>query len=122
MFDKKLHKGVNGIRVWVHKADKTGYTTISIADPMYSKLLRLAYEDTRILARFARQVSWQVQPRNGESWSARVQEALFNKLRGAYRPELAAEKSAIRDALANNASWEQALADTRAEQSTPEAA
>lgn len=111
----QYHKGVNGLRLWVHKPTRDGYTTISITEPLLSKLMRLAHNDTKMLARAAREVAWKHGVKPGEVWSeqqvwsAVISNALYNKLRGSYRSQDAeAARTLKQQADENNSYWDEA--------------
>lgn len=84
---KKSKDRLKGKRLFVYRAGRDGYTTISASEARYGELLVLAHLDDQALRDCARYVSWHGRAVDGQSWSVTVVSAMFAKLRRDHSAE-----------------------------------
>ena len=68
---------LKGLRVFVHKPNGKGFTTISIPKAQVQALRQLANLDEQSLTGCAREVSVSARPVDGQPWSAVVVAGMF---------------------------------------------
>lgn len=106
-----------GVRVFVYKKNRKGYTTISIPKHQFDSLLRLAHLDKRALNDCAREASWNLRHTMNTTWSAAIVSSMFTRLRRQHIPALLLEAEAsLREderlavqAVENNQHWENTI-------------
>jgi hypothetical protein len=108
-----IYKRVCVRKPWAKPEDKNPYTTVSLYPQEFAKALRFAYGDERRVTDAIRHVTKEVKAEDvlPGDLSLVVRRKALARLRGQYRPavaaELAAKESATEAALAaeNNQAW-----------------
>lgn len=98
----KQHKNMAGVRLFVYKPDRSGYTTVYCNARTMNELLPLAGDNLKALSATARIASLRTKPREGMTWGDCVIAATRSMLK---RAQADAERAAAELAAKNNAAW-----------------
>lgn len=102
----KTHANMKGLRLFVYKPDRKGYTTIYVNWATLEELLPFVDGDTKALSAIARVASLRARPSDDQPWSVSVLKTLRKLLTRTAQERAEALAALEAQAVANNEAWD----------------